>query len=933
MRKLSLPKLQRPFKGVDALVHTVKRVFSVAPQVGVIFALVLAVGINFAFTPYTSYAKTVGQMTPTEQAKSWLYYNAFRACVDGATSNGSTGFGTSKVSPTGVNDGKWFTSGSVNPTIGSPIGAMGVSVNGFPNDDKSDKVECGGNNIAWLNDAFKLWGYSNNLAAWCALTGGLSRNDGAVCTGSSSNDGWNASKATQALRDNAANTIKQKVYGGSDPTRSDPAKYAHAQAAFYGACLRNAVPTPYTGSDRGNTVYTDVVVVDPSTGAKSTKMFAGVREKSYGVWWSVSPNKSNIKDTCANIVTQMNTYADAYATEIKKRIAAGETPDAATTPDDNTDGGASTAASSCAIEGVGWIVCPTVNFMASIADSAFTYLSDSFLQVDTGIVSTSSSTYTVWSTMRTIANVLFVIAFLFIIFSQLTGQGIANYGIKKILPRIIISAILVNVSFFICQIAVDLSNILGVSLKSFFDSVGGGLAIYNSATPPSTWEGLAGGILAGTAVAAGAWALGATVLIPMLIGAVIALIMVFFILILRQMLIVLLIVLAPLAFVAFLLPNTEQWFTKWRKMFTGLLLVFPIIGLLFGASSLVSQILREVYSGSGGSTIGEVIAAGLLVLPLFLLPAILKSSINAAGNIGAKVNGIGARLQGGAKSQGSKAYGTSRFGQYGNYRKGEAAKRRALIQSGAYDGAGGRLNPRNWASAANKKINEGAISGNFGNRSLATGTALVEKEDNELVSNASTRLDSLSFSDSNGVNVPLTQRQMMDIALGKDVKNDAGVVLASASSFDTHMRRAAIQKSSKIATVADAHELVDASRGMSTIERKTLTSSLAGSSAVAKAPYLAGQNLGQIEQGTANSESAALNAVAQGKITAEVLASADKNAVNKILDAVTKTSPGSEERLALKRAYARLNEPNSRLRDRIVTNGAHDRALKGIDSL
>jgi len=722
MRKLSLSKLQRPPKGVDALVRNLRRVFSVAPQVGVIFALVLAIGLNFAFTPYTSYAKTVGQMTPTEQAKSWLYYNALRACIDGARANGSTGLGTSKVSPAGVNDGKWFTSGAVNPSIGWPIGAMGVSVNGFPNNDSADKVECGGDNIAWISDAFRLWGYSNNLTAWCALTGGLARNDGAVCTGSASNDGWQAGEAIQALRDNAANTIKQKVYGGSDPTRSDPAKYAHAQAAFYGACLRNAVPTPYTGSDRSNTVYTDVSIVDPATGNTSKKMFAGVKEKSYSAWWSVSPNKSNIRDTCASFVAQMNDYAGAYSTEIKKRIAAGETPDAVATPGEDAGDGASTAGSSCAIEGVGWIICPTVNFMASIADSAFSFLSDSFLQVDTGIVSTSSSTYTVWSTMRTIANILFVIAFLVIIFSQLTGQGIANYGIKKILPRIIISAILVNVSFFVCQIAVDLSNILGVSLKSFFDGVGSGLDIYNSASPPSTWQSLAGGVLAGTAVAAGAWALGATVLIPMLIGAVLALIMVFFILILRQMLIVLLIVLAPLAFVAFLLPNTEQWFTKWRKMFTGLLLVFPIIGLLFGASSLVSEMLRGIYSGNGGSTIGEVIAAGLLVLPLFLLPAILKGSINAAGNIGAKINGIGDKFSRGSSS---KASNSGVLKSLNNRR----SIRRAQVGAGVYEGANPLSRLR---SRANTRLNRSdafnSLTGNYGTARGANIEKLDEAE-------------------------------------------------------------------------------------------------------------------------------------------------------------------------------------------------------------
>ena len=62
-------------------------------------------------------------------------------------------------------------------------------------------------------------------------------------------------------------------------------------------------------------------------------------------------------------------------------------------------------------------------------------------------------------------NAVFAVIFLWVIFSQISNVGVSNYGIKKILPRLIIGALLVNLSFYLCQIAVDLSNILGFSLK------------------------------------------------------------------------------------------------------------------------------------------------------------------------------------------------------------------------------------------------------------------------------------------------------------------------------------------------------------------------------------------------------------------------------------------------------------------------------------
>ncbi len=377
-------------------------------------------------------------------------------------------------------------------------------------------------------------------------------------------------------------------------------------------------------------------------------------------------------------------------------------------------GGTGGEGTSCAIEGIGWVVCPLVGFLASVADSSFTFLSDNFLQVDTETVSVNGGTYQAWSIMRTVANVAFVISFLIIIFSQLTGTGIANYGIKKMLPRLVIAAILVNISFFVCQIAVDLSNILGVGLKGVFESIGGGLgsAQYSAGDETNNWVGIATIVLGGTAIV---WSLGISVLLPFLIGAVVALVMIFLILVVRQVLIILLVVLSPLAFVAFLLPNTEQYFTKWRKMFVGLLVVFPMIGLLFGASALASDILKDVYGdGEGGNIIGQIVAAGVLVLPLFLLPSMLKGSLSAAGSIGAKLNGLSDRFSKGARSR------TANSGLMKNY-AAEKAQKRMSISNGTY---GGRNPISKLRSRTNKALNNSGafntVTGGFGaNRTLA----------------------------------------------------------------------------------------------------------------------------------------------------------------------------------------------------------------------
>jgi hypothetical protein len=294
--------------------------------------------------------------------------------------------------------------------------------------------------------------------------------------------------------------------------------------------------------------------------------------------------------------------------------------------------------------------------------------------------------------------------FLIIIFSQLTSVAVSNYGVKKMLPRLVIAALLVNVSFYICQIAVDLSNILGYGLKEFFDGIGatvindsGGIATdVNGNGGFSGWSPL---VVTVIAVAGGAivWSQVGT-LIAVLIGALIGILTIFFILILRQMLIILLIVVSPLAFVAFLLPNTEDLFTKWRKTFVALLMVFPIIGVVFGASSLASGILRVTYAQTD-DTISQIIAAGVLFVPLIAVPFILKSSLDSLGKLGGMINGLGSRI---GKSAGNGAVGAYRNSNFGKFRAQKKAENQARTATGTYRG----WNPlRRAASAVNRRAN------------------------------------------------------------------------------------------------------------------------------------------------------------------------------------------------------------------------------------
>ena len=300
---------------------------------------------------------------------------------------------------------------------------------------------------------------------------------------------------------------------------------------------------------------------------------------------------------------------------------------------------------SCGIDGIGWLVCPVMNFVANINDAAYSAISG-FLDIKPAILKDSNAPGEKqgWEFFRNIANAIFAVIFLWVIFSQISNVGVSNYGIKKILPRLIIGALLVNLSYYLCQIFVDLSNILGHTLKDALESGAGGVGTGSEATGwgsaiAATIVGV-GGVVAFAALAVG---------IPTLVAGFFAIMTVFIILVVRQAGIILLISMSPIAFAAWLLPNTEDLFKKWMKMFRGLLLVFPIISLLYGAGRLAGAVLSSsatVDPNNPDETM-QLVALAATTMPLIATPFVLQNSLSSLGSIGAKIG----RMSAGAHSR------------------------------------------------------------------------------------------------------------------------------------------------------------------------------------------------------------------------------------------------------------------------------------------
>ena len=295
---------------------------------------------------------------------------------------------------------------------------------------------------------------------------------------------------------------------------------------------------------------------------------------------------------------------------------------------------------SCGIDGIGWLVCPVMNFVAGINDAAYSAISG-FLDIKPAIPSdgNNSGAKQGWDFFRNIANAIFAVIFLWIIFSQISNVGVSNYGIKKILPRLIIGALLVNLSYYLCQIFVDLSNTLGHTLKDALESGAGEIGANSEAT------GLGSEIIAKILGLTGAGLfIALAVGLPTLAAGFLAIMTVFIILVVRQAGIILLIAMSPIAFAAWLLPNTEDLFKKWMKMFRGLLLVFPIISLLYGAGKLAGAVLASnatVDPNNPDETM-QLVALAATTMPLIATPFVLQNSLSSLGSIGAKIGKMSA---------------------------------------------------------------------------------------------------------------------------------------------------------------------------------------------------------------------------------------------------------------------------------------------------
>jgi hypothetical protein len=348
------------------------------------------------------------------------------------------------------------------------------------------------------------------------------------------------------------------------------------------------------------------------------------------IYYSVDiPNmKQGVYDVCSKVVNKCAENVIKSASRLNVRIEGDESTAISTTKLDSS-GNKNTCESRAGP--FAWIGC---SLMIAI-DSALRFVDNKI----EALLDVSNQSYNnpsikaAWSTIRNIAYVILIPIMLVMVLGTALGfEFVSAYTVKRALPRLVIAAIFISISYPVCVFLIELFNAIGAGTKGLLTAPFAAAHGTKSLTLETLFSQSAFQALIVLPTIAAALILliffGGTLLLFAGLG--------FLVLLLRQMFIIGLLLIAPLAILAWIFPGNDRLWKSWWGLFSKLLIMFPLIMGLIAVGRIFAFIIH-----GGGADVKDDILQPMLTLGAYMLPyAFIPFTFRFAGGLFATVAGF-----------------------------------------------------------------------------------------------------------------------------------------------------------------------------------------------------------------------------------------------------------------------------------------------------
>lgn len=308
-----------------------------------------------------------------------------------------------------------------------------------------------------------------------------------------------------------------------------------------------------------------------------------------------------------------------------------------------------------------WAVCPIISAAQTSANAMYGFVEDQLkftvLQscpspttasnCPDSLAASHGNVHDAWNNFRILVSSIVVILLLVMVISQAIGSGPFDpYTVRKMLPRLVLGVILIQISWPVFAYTINVVDRLGIGLADLMYAPFGGASkmdLYSLLSPFGTeavafnWVGLGALVIFGV--------MAPFIVLGMILAVLLALFAGFLTLLFRKILIILALIFVPVALISWMMPSDglRQYWKLWWSNFSKALMMFPLIIAIIAAGRIFAKI---------GSAQNDFVGFFIVLIgffgPLFILPKTFKwggTVMAQAGNGLSKLQGVADKKQ------------------------------------------------------------------------------------------------------------------------------------------------------------------------------------------------------------------------------------------------------------------------------------------------